>query len=92
LTQKIARQPTVSMRAPPIRGPSAIATPCTLPHTPIARARACGSVNTLTMIDIATGFSIAPPIACRTRHATRSSIVGAKLHESEPALNTASPI
>ena len=47
--------------------------PNTAPHTPTAWARSRGSVNVLTMIDIATGFSIDAPTACSTRNATSSS-------------------
>ena len=36
-------------------------------NTPIACARSRGSSNTLRTIDIATGLSIAPPIACTMR-------------------------
>ena len=59
--------------------------PTTAPHTPIARARSRGSVNTLVMIDIATGLSIEPPIPCSARAAISQPSVGARLHSSEPA-------
>ncbi len=54
-TQKIACQPLTSTSSPPSRGPAAMLTPTTPPHTPIARARSRGSVKVLVMIDIATG-------------------------------------
>ena len=55
LIQKIERHPTPSMSAPPRSGPAAIDTPKTAPHTPMACARSFGSVNVVTMIDMATG-------------------------------------
>ena len=65
--------------------------PITAPHTPIACARSRGSVKTLRMIDIATGLSIEPPIACRTRAAISIPRLGARAHSSEPSENSASP-
>jgi hypothetical protein len=55
LTQKIARQPTEAIRAPPRIGPRGRLRPNTLPQIPIARARSAGSVKVLVMIDSATG-------------------------------------
>jgi len=43
------------------------------------------------MIDIATGFSIEPPIACTARKATSVPRFGATLHSSEPRVNSTSP-
>ena len=91
LIQKIDRHPTCSVRSPPTTGPIAIETPKTAPQTPIARARSRGSVNVFTMIDIATGLSIAPPSAWTTRNATSAPVDGARLHRSEPMVNSASP-
>ncbi len=65
--------------------------PNTPPQTPIARARSRGSSNTLRMIEIATGFSIEPPIACRTRAATSSPRLGASAHSSDPSENSDRP-
>ena len=65
--------------------------PITPPHTPIACARSRGSSNTLRMIDIATGLSIEPPIACSTRAAISSPRLGATAHSSEPSENSDSP-
>jgi hypothetical protein len=59
---------------------------------PIARARSRGSANVLTMMDIATGLSIEPPLACSMRNATRVAVVGARLQSSEPSPNTPRPI
>ena len=62
-TKNTERHPMESTRAPPRTGPRAMLSPNTAPHMPIAIARSRGSSNTLRMIDIATGFSIDPPIA-----------------------------
>jgi hypothetical protein len=88
LTQKIARQPTEAIRAPPTIGPSLM--PNTLPQIPIARARSAASVKVLLTIDSATGLSIDPPIACSTRNATSQSSPGARLHSREPIRKLAS--
>jgi len=48
-------------------------------------------VNVFTMIDIATGFSIAPPSAWTTRKPTSAPVDGARLHRSDPVLKSASP-
>ena len=45
----------------------------------------------LTM-DSATGLSIEPPSACRPRNTTSKPTFGARLHSSEPRVNTTSPI
>ena len=92
LTQKIPRQPTDAISAPPRTGPSARLTPNTLPQIPIARARSAGSVKVLLMIDNATGLSIDPPIACSTRNATSQPSPGARLHSSEPRMNSTRPV
>ncbi len=65
--------------------------PITPPHTPIAWARSRGSSKTLRMIDIATGLSIEPPIACSTRAAISMFRLGASAHSSEPSENRVSP-
>ena len=57
--------------------------PTTAPQAPIARARSRGSVNTLVMIDMATGLSIEPPTACSMRAAISQPSVGARLHSSD---------
>ena len=69
LSQKIACQPIASTSAPPTTGPRAIESPTVPPQMPIARARSRASRTVLVMIDIATGFSIEPPIACSIRAA-----------------------
>ena len=44
------------------------------------------------MMDIATGFIIEPPTACRTRNATRIPTLGARLQASDAAEKTARPV
>ena len=91
LIRKIERQPTVSTSTPPIRGPAAMETPPTAPHTPMARARSAGSVKVLVMIDIATGLSIAPPTAWTMRKTMSQSRLGASEHSREPAVKATRP-
>ena len=91
-SQNTDRQPTTSTRRPPTNGPNAIDRPITPPHTPIALARSARSVKTLVMIDMATGFSIEPPIACTARKPISQPVLGARLHSSEPRPNSANPV
>ena len=44
------------------------------------------------MIDSATGLSIDPPTACSMRNATSQPSPGARLHNSEPRVKSASPV
>ena len=92
LIQNTDRQPTYSINTPPTIGPRAIEIPTTAPHTPTARARSTRPVNTCVMIDIATGFSIEPPIACTKRAPISVWIFGARLHNSDPAAKIVKPI
>ena len=79
LTRKIARQPTASTSAPPSTGPSAMQMPnIAAPHADRPRALARVLERRCATIDIATGLSIAPPIACSTRNAISSSRLGAR--------------
>jgi hypothetical protein len=91
LIRKMARQSSEDTSVPPTIGPSAIEMPNTAPHTPTACARSRGSVKVLVMIDIATGLSIEAPTAWRTRNTTRSSTLGARLHNSDATANTVKP-
>ncbi|CAM5377369.1 hypothetical protein SANTM175S_07154 [Streptomyces antimycoticus] len=50
------------------------------------------SVKTLVMIDMATGFSIEPPIACTMRKMTSISRLGARLHSPDPRVKITSPV
>ena len=43
------------------------------------------------MIDIATGLSIEPPIACTMRKTISQPRLGARLHSSEPSVNSTRP-
>ena len=88
LIQKIARQLTAVTSRPPTTGPSARLIPKTAPQMPIARARARRSVKVLLTIDRATGLSIDPPRACRQRKMTRAVTLGARLHSSDPSVNS----
>jgi len=90
--QKIERQPPVSVRVPPTIGPTPRLVPTTPPHTPIARAGSCGSVKTLVIIDIATGFSIEAPTACTIRNTISQPRPGATLHSSNPSVNSTDPL
>ena len=91
-TQNVPRQPMESTSSPPTTGPSAMDRPYPPPQTPIARARSVLSVNVLVMIDIATGLSMDPPMACSMRKATSQPRPGARLHRPEPAVKVARPI
>ena len=91
-TQKMPRQPTVSTSSPPTTGPRPMLMPTTADHTPIALARSPGSMKVFVMIDMATGLSIDPPIACSIRNATSQPRLGATLHSSEPRENATSPV
>ena len=90
-TQKTERQLPASTSAPPSTGPIARLTPITPAQMPIACARSRASVKVLRMIDIATGLSIEPPTACTMRKTINSCTVGARLHSSEPSVNSTSP-
>lgn len=57
----------------------------------MARARSRGSVKVLVMIDMATGLSIEPPMACTIRKMTSDSRFGATEQSAEPRVNITSP-
>ena len=57
----------------------------------MALARSARSVNTFVMIDMATGFSIDPPMAWTARKAISQPVLGARLHSSEPRPKSVSP-
>ena len=86
------RHPTDVTSTPPTTGPSAMETPTTAPQIPTAWARSRGMVKVFVMIDIATGFSIDPPIAWIMRKTMRVSRLGARLQSSEPAAKVNSPM
>jgi hypothetical protein len=91
LTQNTDRQPIPLTSRPPSTGPAAMVTPIADPHTPTALARSRRSVNTLTMIDSATGLSIEPPTACRPRKAISHPALGARPQRRELRENSDSP-
>ena len=91
LIQKTERQSIGCTRMPPTSGPPAMLTPATPPHQPIARARSRGSVKTLVTIDIATGFSIAPPTAWIMRKAISQPSPGAIEQSAEPTVKVIRP-
>jgi hypothetical protein len=91
LIQKMERQPTLSTRTPPRIGPTACDTPAITLNTPMARARWTGSGNVVATIAAATGLSIVPPMACRTRAAISQPMLGAVPHNNEPSPNVARP-
>ena len=66
--------------------------PTTAPQKPSARARSTRPVKTCEMIDSATGLSIEPPMACSRRATISISMLGARLHSSEPIAKTIRPI
>src|SRR3954451_12536573 len=82
-TQNTDRHPAASTSTPPTIGPSAMLTPTTAAHAPMARARSAGSRKVLTMIDIATGFSIDPPMAWTHRKASNNGRLGASPQASD---------
>ena len=55
----------------------------------MARARSVLSVNVFVMIDIATGLSMDPPMACSMRNAISQPRPGARLHSAEPTVKVA---
>jgi hypothetical protein len=67
-------------------------TPTTAPQIPIACARSRESLKVLRMIDIATGLSIDPPIACSIRKTTSQVRLGARLQASDPIVKVTRPI
>src|SRR5581483_1809352 len=79
-TQKIERQPIVSVSAPPRTGPAAALAPKVPPHTPYAKARCFASVKTLVINESEFGLSIDPPIPCRTRNAISAPRLQASEH------------
>ena len=90
LTKKIHCQPSPSTRTPPASGPTSVATPAVAPQTLIATPRrSAGKI--LVIVDSVCGVSRAAPMPCTTRAAISISMVSARPHHSEAAVNTASP-
>ena len=90
--KKIDRHPTDVTSTPPTTGPRAMETPTTAPQMPTAWARSRGTVKVFVMIDMATGFSIEPPIAWTMRKTMSAPRLGARLQSSEPDAKMHSPM
>jgi hypothetical protein len=90
LTRKIARQSTNAIRMPPSTGPMTIPIETAAQTKPNALPRsACG--NAPTRMEDARATIIVPPTACSTRQAIRTSIEGARPHNTEATVKVASP-
>ena len=76
LTQKIARQELIPIRAPPPAGPSTVAIPVQAVQVPTALPRAAPSKVAATIASDP-GTSSAPATPCRARAPIRNSEVGA---------------
>ena len=90
LTQKISRQ-SISVSAPPTRGPAAAATEPPTAHSPIARVRAVASVKPSRISANDGGVISAAPAPCRIRPATSQPRLGASPHAAEAVANTSMP-
>jgi hypothetical protein len=90
LTKKIHSQPSVSVIAPPISGPTATDAPIVAPQTPKATPRSrpmkapASSASEVANI-------IAPPTPCRPRATFRKVDVVASPHRNDAAVKTARP-
>src|SRR5260370_40324833 len=67
IAMKMLDQLKCSSSQPPTIGPSAIATPATAPHRPMARARSVRSGKNLVISDSVPGRILAAPSHIRTR-------------------------
>ncbi len=90
LTRKAQRHPKPEVIKPPTRGPTATATPITVPQKPKARARS-GPRNSCPNIASAALSCTAAPIPWRARATLRTRAVGARPHSSDAMVNTESP-
>ena len=91
LTQKIARQELIPIRAPPPAGPSTVAIPVQAVQVPTALPRAAPSKVAATIAS-EPGTSSAPAIPCRTRAPIRNSALGETAQSAEVAPKAISPI
>ena len=90
LTRNAQRQPNVEVMSPPTSGPTATATPTTVPQKPNALARsapwnACPSTASAAL------SSIAAPTPCSARAALRKGADGARPHSSDANVKIARP-
>ncbi len=91
LTQKIARQESSPIRAPPPAGPSTVAIPVQAVQVPTALPRASPEKVAATIAS-EPGTSSAPATPCRARAPTRNSSEGATAQRAEQAPKAISPI
>ena len=84
LTQKIARQESSPIRAPPPAGPSTVAIPVQAVQVPTALPRSAPSKVAATIAS-EPGTSSAPAIPCSARAPTRNSSEGASAQSAEVA-------
>ncbi len=90
LTKKIHCQPRPPTSTPPAIGPTSVATPAVAPHTLIATPRrSAGKIRVI--IDNVWGVSNAAPMPWATLAAISISMLPARPHHSDPAVNTARP-
>lgn len=90
LMKKIHSQPNASVSTPPSNGPTRVATPATVPHTPIAAPRfSAGKMRVISAI--VCGVMRAAPTPCRPRAAISSPIDDDRPHQRLAAVKTARP-
>jgi hypothetical protein len=89
-TKKIHCQPSRSTSTPPASGPTSVATPAVAPHRLIATPRRSGG-KIRVMVDSVCGVSSAAPMPCTTRAAMSVSILAARPHHNDAAVNTVNP-
>ncbi len=92
LTKKIQCQFSAWVRMPPASRPTAAPVDVTKANTPIALAYSLGSGNMVMIMPRITAEVAAPPIPCRNRAPTSISRFAASPHNSDAAVNTASPV
>ena len=91
LTQKIARQESTSISAPPPAGPSTVAIPVHAVQVPTAFPRASPSKVEATIASDP-GTSSAPATPCRARAPISMPVLGAIAQRADVTPNDASPI
>ncbi len=91
LTQKMAPQAKCSSSQPPLIGPAATPTPTIAAHSPMAFARATGSVKMFVISASVVGKITAAPTPIAARAAIRPSAVLTCAATAEVTAKTASP-
>jgi hypothetical protein len=89
-TQKIADQSNASISRPPATGPAPKPRPAIMAQMPIAQCRRSAG-NASTMIDSASGASIAAPTPCSARIAISISSLVESAQPAEKAVNHTKP-